>query len=233
MIKNKISATCGVRHVAAIYDWRHPNRTLVMQDSKDRREATFFRAHAAPHGICDHLVNAVKLLANQQQGCDNLVEMLVGGLQERSRLKMIEVLRKFISVDNHEAVEIGDLEKTQESRLVLKPKFTTDFAEVVVREGADELTVRREDEGMLRSVIDTTNVGDSRVGPLLVDEDWRAVCQSTKASRDRDGRTCATSTWRCTNRSTSKKPGVNKKARTLCLMRDVSRKWRRLLRPKS
>ena len=37
-------------------------------------------------------------------------------------------------VDNDEAVKICDLEKTQESRAVEKPKFTTDFPEVLVRE---------------------------------------------------------------------------------------------------
>ena len=66
------------------YDWRNPNRILVIHDSTDRREATGFRAHAAPHGVCDNLFNALKLLANQQQGGDSLVEVLVEGLQERS-----------------------------------------------------------------------------------------------------------------------------------------------------
>ena len=49
------------------------------------------------------------LLTNQQTGGDSLGEMLVDGLQERSRLKM-EELRRF-TVDNQEAANIGDLEK--------------------------------------------------------------------------------------------------------------------------
>ena len=53
-------------------------------------------------------------------------------------------------------------EKTQESFVVVKAKFTTNFPEVVLRAGADELTLQREEEGMLRTFIDTTNVGDSR-----------------------------------------------------------------------
>ena len=40
----------------------------------------------------------------------------------------------------------------------MKPKFTADFPEAVVLEGADE-TLRRE-EGMLRTYSDTTNVGE-------------------------------------------------------------------------
>ena len=68
-------------------------------------------------GVCDNLVNAFKLQANQQEGGDSLVELVVGGLQERSRCKMMEELRKFISMDIHEAVKIEALEKAQESRM--------------------------------------------------------------------------------------------------------------------
>ena len=58
-------------------------------------------------------------------------------------------LRRFIMFDNREAVKVvGDSEKNMESRQVVKPKFTTDF-----REGADELTLRWEDEGVLRTFI--------------------------------------------------------------------------------
>ena len=72
----------------------------------------------------------------------------------------MEGLRNFITMDNHEAVKIGDLEKAPESLPVVKPKFTTDLPEAMVREGADELTLRREETGMLRTFVDTTNVRD-------------------------------------------------------------------------
>ena len=58
---------------------------------------------------------------------------------------MMEELRKFTTMDNHEAVKVGDLEKTR----WVKPDFTSDFPEAAVREGADELTLRV-DEGMFR-----------------------------------------------------------------------------------
>ena len=48
-------------------------------------------------------------MTNQQMGGGSLGEMLVDGLQERSRLKM-EELRRF-TVDSQEAANIGDLEK--------------------------------------------------------------------------------------------------------------------------
>ena len=44
-------------------------------------------------------------------------------------------LRKKNAVDNHEAVKVGDVETNVESKEVVKPKFTTDFPEAVVRSG--------------------------------------------------------------------------------------------------
>ena len=55
------------------------------------------------------------------------MEVLVESLQEQSTLKMMEGLRRFIMVDNHEAAKIGDLEETMESLSVVKPKFTADL----------------------------------------------------------------------------------------------------------
>ena len=42
-----------------------------------------FRARAAPQGMCDNLINALKLLAHQQQDVDSPVKMVVPGLLER------------------------------------------------------------------------------------------------------------------------------------------------------
>ena len=82
----------------------------IIQDGTDRREAKVFRAHAAPSGVYDNLVNALnQVLANPQRGADNSPsEVLVKGLQERRRIKMTDGLRKFVTMDNHEAVKIGD-----------------------------------------------------------------------------------------------------------------------------
>ena len=40
---------------------------------------------------------------------------------------------RFITVDKHEAVTVGDLEKTLDSLSVVKPKMTAEFPEAVVR----------------------------------------------------------------------------------------------------
>ena len=36
--------------------------------------------------------------------------------------------KRFIMVNNHEAVKVGDLQKNMEPRPVVKPKFTTVFS---------------------------------------------------------------------------------------------------------
>ena len=117
-----------------------------------------FRAH----GVCDNLIHALKHSAHQQKDCDSPVKTVLQGLQERSRLKMMDGLTRFMMVDNFETVKVGDLDKNMESKKVVKPKFTTDFPDAVTREGADELTLRAEEAGMLRTFMDTMDVGDSR-----------------------------------------------------------------------
>ena len=84
-------AACGQ------YDWRAPNRVVARQDSTDR-EATVFRAHAAP---CDTLINA----ENWQKG-ERPVGELVPGLLERGRSRIMDGLRNVIAVDSHEAVTV-------------------------------------------------------------------------------------------------------------------------------
>ena len=162
------------------YKWRNPDSIMVIQDGTNRREAKAFRAHAPPHGVCDNLDYEIKLLASQYQ-CDvSPVRVLVKGLQERSRLKMMEGLRKFIMMDNHEAIRTGDLENAQESYV----------PEAVVRDGADEVTLQREEEGMPRTFVNTTKVGDTGLGPPLVDEDWHATLSShlPRRRRGKNGR---------------------------------------------
>ena len=77
------NAIGGVRCAAAHYKWKAPNRVLVIQDSTDRGEATVFGAHAAPQGVCNNLINALKLVANQQKDGDSPV--LDGGYRAFKR----------------------------------------------------------------------------------------------------------------------------------------------------
>ena len=99
---NRWCAACGGQ-----YNWRNPNRILVIQESTNRQEAKVFRTHAPQHGVCDTLFNALKLLVNQYQDGDSLVRVLVEGFHASSRLKMMDEIQKFIKMDNHEAIRIG------------------------------------------------------------------------------------------------------------------------------
>ena len=66
-------------------------------------------------------VCSIKLLANQQTGGDSLEDTIFEGLQEECRLKIANKLRRFIEVDNREAVEVGDLENSEAIKVV-KPE---------------------------------------------------------------------------------------------------------------
>ena len=123
------------------------------------------RAHAAPQGTCDNLINALKLLTNRRK----MATVQLGKL-----LQILDGLRKFIAVDNHEAVTVGDLHLETGSKNVVKPKFTADFPGAVIHEGAGELTLRAHEEGVLRTFIDTPNVGDRGLGPPLADAERHA-----------------------------------------------------------
>ena len=61
--------------------------------------------------------------------------------------------RRFIEVDNHEAVKIGNAKKNSEATKVLKPKAI--YQNSAIREGVDELTLRESEAGALRSFINT------------------------------------------------------------------------------
>ena len=53
-----------------------------------------------------------------------------------------------------------------------KPEFSETFPEAVIREGADELELRADEN--------TEHIAFERWGPPLVDADWDAAKQSTK-----------------------------------------------------
>ena len=59
-------------------------------------QAKVFKAHAVPHGFCGNLINALKLLANQQEDGDGLILNIATNLGERSRKGLTHGLREFI-----------------------------------------------------------------------------------------------------------------------------------------
>ena len=104
-----------------------------------------FRAHAAWN---------VRILDQLTETLDKQTERwrqskIVKSLFAKSRSSFMEGLWKFTAVDH--------LHRETKSKKVVKPKFTTDFSGAVIREGADELTLRAHEEGVLRTFIDTSN----------------------------------------------------------------------------
>ena len=88
-------AACGGQ-----FDWRAPNRILVIQLSANANKAKVFKAHAAPLGLCDDLINALKLLTNQQKYGDSPIQKYRHRfLHFRSRKGIMEGLRSSIEVD--------------------------------------------------------------------------------------------------------------------------------------
>ena len=105
-------AVCGGQ-----YEWRAPHRLLVVQLGTNAHEAKVFRAHTAPQGLCDNLINALKLLANQERDGDSPIQSIVVGLHERSGKAITDGLRSFLEADNHSAVDGGSLAQRHEAVL--------------------------------------------------------------------------------------------------------------------
>ena len=77
----------------------------------------------SPQGLCENLINALKLLANQQKYGDSPIQSMVTSLCERSRKGIMEGLRKIIKVDNHYALDVGHLTEGFRPFQVRRPKF--------------------------------------------------------------------------------------------------------------
>ena len=74
-------------------------------------EAKVLKAHAIPQVLCENLINALKLLANQQEDGDGLLQNIVTNLGEGSRKGLTDGLRDFIKVDHHRALDVGELHR--------------------------------------------------------------------------------------------------------------------------
>ena len=99
-------AICGEKQ-----DWKQPNRLLVVQTGESVEQAKVFKAHAIPQGLCENLITALKLLANQQEVGDGLLQSIVTNLGKGSRKGLMDGLRDFIKVDNHRALDVGELHR--------------------------------------------------------------------------------------------------------------------------
>ena len=92
-------------------------------------------------GLCANLINALKLLANQQEDGDGLLQNIVKNLGKESRRGLTDGLREFIKVDNERALDVGSLRRGTGTFQVRKPKVPEGSSDVIVRESPDELTL--------------------------------------------------------------------------------------------
>ena len=104
---------------------------------------------AVPQSLCGNLINALKLLANQQEDGDGLIQKIVRNLGKESRKGLTEGLTEFIKIDNVRALVVGYLNRGMGNFTVRKPKVPEGCPEVTVREStvtksSDELTLRAE-----------------------------------------------------------------------------------------
>ena len=126
------------------------NRLLVVQTGESIDQAKVFKAHAVPQGLCANLINASKLLANQQEDGDGLILNIVTNLGKGSRKGLTEGLREFMKTHTERALKVGYLIQGMETFKVRKPKVPERCPEVTVRESSDELTLRAEEVGALK-----------------------------------------------------------------------------------
>ena len=138
---------------------KQPNRPLVVQTGESANQAKVFQAHAVPKGPCGNLIDALKLLANQQEGGEGLKQDIVTNFCEGSRKGLTEEVRKFVLVDNHRALEVGHLREGWRFFKERSPKGQEGYPEMTVRESPDELTLRAEEVGTRKSCINVKRRG--------------------------------------------------------------------------
>ena len=63
----KKHSSCWCAICGGQYDWRALNKLLVVQTGDSASQAKVFKAHAVPQGLCENLINALKLLATSKK----------------------------------------------------------------------------------------------------------------------------------------------------------------------
>ena len=141
-------------------------------------QAKVFKAHAVPQGLCENVINALKLLANQQEDGDGLQQNIVANLGKWSRKGLTDSLRDFIRVDNNHALDVGELHRGTGTFKDRKPDAPEGWSDVTIRESPDELTLRAEEVNTSKAYKDVNHIKLERWSPRLVDADWYAFCQA-------------------------------------------------------
>ena len=83
----------GVQHAEANTNGERPTGYWWCKSEPTQTERKVLKAHAAPLGLCDNLINALKLVENQQKDGDSPIQSIVTGLHDRSRRGIMDGLR--------------------------------------------------------------------------------------------------------------------------------------------
>ena len=96
-----------------------------------------------------------------------LIQNIVTNLGKGSRKGRTEGLREFIKVDNERALEVGYLNRGMGTCKLRKPKVPEGCPEVMVRENSDELTLRAQEVGTLKTYNNVNHVKPEGWSPHL------------------------------------------------------------------
>ena len=135
----------------------------MVQLGVNANEAKVFKAHAAPLGMCDNLINKLKLLANHQNDDDGPIQSIATSLHERSRKGIMDGLRSFIRADNRSAVDVGHLRQGTMQLHVQNPNFSEAFPGAAIGEGANELRLQADEVRTLLAFINTDHIEFERL----------------------------------------------------------------------
>ena len=129
-----------------------------MQTGESFEQAKVLKAHAVPQGLCANLINALKLLAKQQEDGDGLLQNIVTNLGKESRRGLTDGLRKFIKVDKKRALDVGAHGNIPSSEAGSSGRGS----DVIVRESPDELTLRAEEVNTSKALINVNHIEPER-----------------------------------------------------------------------
>ena len=103
------TAVGGVQSVEKDMNGEHPTGFWWCRLAQTKMKRRFSGHMRSPQGLCENLINAFKLLANQQKDGDSPIQNIILGLEEKCRERITNGLRSFITSDNYSAVEVGHL----------------------------------------------------------------------------------------------------------------------------
>ena len=143
-------------------------QTLGHAHQLNIEDRTVGPANAAPQGLSENIVCALKLATNLAEG--NPMERIVQGVTEATNTQMVWAMSQFISADNDKArVCMGFFLR---STTFLAPHLDLEpYLEAYVKEGPDELTLRVEEGSAQKAFFVRPNIEEHRWKPPLENED--------------------------------------------------------------